>query len=222
MANGDFAFTMKLGSPTKEIELTVANGVYPIWPFGVTAGQVAAKVDNLVGEGMLSLHNKFKPRLRITLEACSPAMRDAIMSLYSKKQLSFIYAENWAIYSEEVRTATTTTLTLPTNSHVRLDKAYNALSGAAIISNFAVYAVDHGFGTPGGTNYYTSGSYARATGVITLGSSPGAAGTLVYVSYTYTGALVRFAAAPKSDAKGFTRPTDGKDAWHIAADLEGI
>lgn len=224
MANGDFAATVKLGSPTRELSLTLAAGIPLVYPFRASAGEIANRLDNLVGDTTKVTVRKSKPRYTIRVNPTTKANRDALLSMAGRKTLSFIFADNWAQYSDDVLTDTTGTLTLPSNSFVRLDKAYSALGGGAILSGFKVFAVDDPLGAPGGTDYYAGGggSYNRTTGVVTLNSSPGAAGTQVYVTYLYTGALVRFSSLPVTEAAGRFVAATGLDAWECTFELEGL
>ncbi len=219
MANGDFASTIKLGRPTFELSLTTANYADVVGPFAERMGRIGVDVENLVGEGATNLRRRIQPRISCQMVGAGKKIRDAMRSLYAKPQnLSFIFADNWAIYSEPYTLETTTTFTMTSNPMLRLDKAYNDLAGAAILSGFHVFAGDDPLGAQATTDYFSS--FSRSTWVVTLGSSPGAIGTTVYLNYLYTGILCRFSGPPRAASTRFFR--DGDRAWDIALELEGV
>ena len=199
MAQGDLLDPLKLGPPGSEMDLSTVNDAQAVSPFTETPGRSAARAQNVIAERFVNVFSQYTPRFRIMLDAASKKTRDAIRSIYAiaDTHLSFVYAVDWAIYSERYPLITSTTFTMRTNPYQRLDKAYDDLSLAATLKAFAVFTTRDMRGAQGGTNFFTGGSYNRQTRLVTLGSSPGAAGTIVYANYTYTGCLVEMTAPPK-------------------------
>lgn len=105
-----------------------------------------------------------------------------------------------------------TTVTIQENSATLLSAALVAASAAGSITITGV------FDNPSltGTNYYTSGSYADATRIITLGT-PLALASACYVTYLYTGWLVNMQSLPWSNQGGYVDVTQ-YSGWT----LEGV
>lgn len=100
--------------------------------------------------------------------------------------LSFMVRDGFTTYLEQNFPANVgTTVTLQENSATLLSAALVAASAAGSITIIGVY--DNPAGT--GTNYFTSGSYADATRIITLGT-PLLTAAACYVTYQYKGWLV--------------------------------
>ena len=125
---------------------------------------------------------------------------DLLVSLLSMSNtnqfLSFITRTDWNQLFEVDVAPNTTTVQIQESPASLLSAALVAASGSSIITVTGVWTALTGGGaglTPvagSGTNYWTGGSYADATRTINLGNQLSAAGT-VYVSYSYTGWLVR-------------------------------
>lgn len=100
--------------------------------------------------------------------------------------LSFMVRDGFTTYLEQNFPANVgTTVTLQENSATLLSAALVAAGAAGSITIVGVY--DNPAGT--GTNYFTSGSYADATRIITLGT-PLLTAAACYVTYQYKGWLV--------------------------------
>ncbi len=100
--------------------------------------------------------------------------------------LSFMVRDGFTTYLEQNFPANVgTTVTLQENSATLLSAALVAASAAGSITIIGVY--DNPAGT--GTNYFTGGSYADATRIITLGT-PLLTAAACYVTYQYKGWLV--------------------------------
>lgn len=100
--------------------------------------------------------------------------------------LSFMVRDGFTTYLEQNFPANVgTTVTMQENSATLLSAALVAAGAAGSITIVGVY--DNPAGT--GTNYFTSGSYADATRIITLGT-PLLTAAACYVTYQYKGWLV--------------------------------
>lgn len=216
------ASTIKLGRPTKE--LSFDGAVYPIGEtlaYGVAPKQ--AKFENYLGEMFRRVTRKYSKtnyKLNIVAASNEEVMALTGMAGISDTDLSFIFANAWTIPSERYVMETTTTFTLESTAMQKLDYAYNALSGAAQINVTGVWTVYDAKGAqvdPGtGTNYYAS--YARATRVVTC-ATPGAAGTVVYVNWNYTGVLCSIASMNvKKNSRHLYN--NSNPAWDVDLTLE--
>ena len=117
--------------------------------------------------------------------------RMASLLTVSDTFLSFMVRDGFTTYLEQNFPANLgATVTLQENSATLLSAALIAAGAAGSITITGVF--DNPAGT--GTNYYTGGSYADATRIITLGT-PLPAATAFYVTYQYKGWLVNMAEA---------------------------
>lgn len=222
MAAGQFLTTWKFGPVLKELELTEANGAHPSFPLDLDWNSPRAYIENVDGVGFEAIRGaRHKPEWVVNIQHAHYTIRDVMAGLRARPEfLAFIFADAWKIPSEVVWTESTTTIEMVPNCYLRLHKDYKAATGPDIVKNWAVYAVDDVFGSPSGspTNYFAS--YDPATYVITLSPSPGPAGTKLWVSYTYDGALVRIVGSvPAPSSRAFR---DGTRAWNIRLSLAGV
>jgi len=221
------ATTGKFGRPTAELSFDAS--VYPSGDtLSIQFGPKKVFVDNWLGELSQRMHRRLSYKsVSVTIHSASEEEVAALKSIamIGDDYLSYIYANANPVYSERYTTTDTTHLTLKTNPYLRLDKRYNELGGAAIVTIGGVWT---GYDAKGAqvapaTNYYSGGSFARATWIVTLGSSPGAAGTAVYVNYTYTGILcvidgdLSITRSAKGGAWNNSNP-----AWDITMKLRGV
>lgn len=222
---GGLASTIKLGPVGSELSInTDALGLeYMTGGFSIKSRNEQAQSLNINKEKFTVLYRRLSKDYSLQFDDCSEDFMWALDSLnvLQDQNLSFIYANAWKVNSESYLTTSTTKLTLKTNPHLLLDQAYNAISGAAQVTITGVFTNADLKGAQATTNYYTSGSFNRATWEITLGSSPGAAGTRVYVNYTYTGALVKLNGGVQVDKAGW-HPTSSAPLWNARINLTSI
>lgn len=219
-----FAGTIKLGKVGSELTISSPSTFhYLSAPFSQSAGNDQAEVQNTIREHYTVLHRRLAREYQIQCAGADEAMFWKLdsMNALPAQELAFIFADNWPIYSEEYTLETTTTFTMKSNPHLRLDKAYNDIAGAAqidVLGVFAGYAVD---GSQATTNYFSS--FNRATWVVTLSPSPGAIGTKVYVNWTYKGALVKVRPPGfRAIHQARFRPSTGAPMWALSATLVGV
>jgi hypothetical protein len=219
-----FAVPVKLGRARKELSFTAGldepTMIRALW----ASDQVILK--NAMGEKFRRVFRRMSPTFTIQLLKSTEALASKIMSLRSidDAALSFYFANALPIYAERYVTTGLDTLTLDSSPMTRLGAAYVAAGGAHtdiinITGAFVDYAAD---GAPGGTNYWTTGAgtanYNATTRVVTLKGSPGAAGTVVYVNWTFNGALVHLANPNLAHEGGWV---GAAPLWDFPLELEG-
>ncbi len=173
-----------LGRPGYEVSFEVQPEA-----MNVTEQSLVSLNRNLAGDLKKSVFRQGIPTVTINASYLTINQRNQFMSLIglSDTFLSFQIRDD-LVNNEQDTSTDTTHVTLQNNSIIRLDKLLNTGGFSTIITVTGVYTSAVMGGS--GTNYYTSGSYARSTGIITLGSALAGANTVVYIYYTYTGWLV--------------------------------
>lgn len=214
------ASTIKLGRPRAEISFSAATGT----PDGldIQMNNVASRLENALGEIFVRTRRRRRPRFAFRLPKVAEALASQLEGLRSitDTHLALIWANARPVYSDRIAIDDTTHLTLPSTPETLLGKAYKDAGGGHndIINVTGVFAAYDVAGAQETTNFWTGGSYDSQTRIVTLGSSPGAAGTIVYVNWTYTGALVALAnGSPRKHQAG-----GEVDLWDISLDLEGV
>jgi hypothetical protein len=216
------AATFKLGRARQEISFSAVLEL----PEGIDLAhnRVQAKAENAAGEVFLRIRRRTRPRFSFRIEA---AQEDLVQKLESLQHiadapLSLIWADTRAIYSDRYATTATNKLVLQSSPMTLLGRDYVAAGGGHtdIVSPTGVFTTYDPAGVQGGTNYFSGGgSYNATTREITLGSSPGAAGTIVFANWTYNGALVTLDRLTTRHAAGAV--LSGLPLWDVALTLEG-
>ncbi len=217
MAQGDFKTTISLGPPGKEMALTDANDAQIVEPFQEAAARVEATAENVVGEAFTEVFSQYAPDFTITLDAANKKTRDAIRAIYAvaDTHLSFLYADDWEAISERYILKTPTTFEVRTNPYQRLDKEYQDLALGTIIDNFKVFSDRDMRAGQVTTDFFAGGgTYNRDSRLITLATSPGPAGTVVFMNYTFEGCRVRIVGPPVMRTIRFFDST-GQNRWAI-------
>ena len=125
--------------------------------------------------------------------------------------LSFQTRDNDWTFFEQDTPDSVSLVTLRNNSITLLDKALNDISGSANLTIVGVYTTM----ALTGTNYYTGGSYARTTRVITLGT-PLPTTADCFVLYSYLGCYVTLRALNTTARGGLV------DIHSYDFELEGV
>jgi hypothetical protein len=227
-----FPTDFKLGPVGAEIVILGNDPVDNLSGFAVLSGNSQASTINVVDEERTVLHRRFQRAITIVAEEISESLMWSFDSLNSRldQELSFLYADGWWVYSEPYYTDGLTHLTMKTNSHLLLHKALKAgghAQDAIGISGVWLREDMRGLqAEPGETNFYKTGSgasYDPATFGVTLSSSPGPIGTLVYVNWLYNGALVKIIPPGiQIEWTGFFHPTTGEPTFTIGFQVRGI
>ena len=171
-----------LGRPGAELTF----GINPS-AFSVQDGNIVVSQRNIEGDLKKSIIKQCVPSIKLSSTYMTKAERDAFVSLLNIDDtfLSFQTRDDWQILKEKNIATSTTLVSIKNSSITQLDAALIAAGAAGQVTINGVY--DNPAGT--GTNYFTGGSYAGNTRVITLGT-PTVAGTALYVDYTFKGWLV--------------------------------
>ena len=177
--------TFKLGRPGSEYEFTTPGN-----PMAMTIDEQNIRVlqTNIEGDLKKSTIKIHVPTIRINSEFLPFAERNKLASLFNITDsfLSFQVRDNYSMINEKATPASTGTVYIANSSILQLEKALAAAGAAGHITITAVFGNLAGTGT----NYYTGGSFASATGLITLGTPVADASLPVYITYTYKGWLV--------------------------------
>ena len=219
-----FQSPVKLGRPRKELSFTV--DVDELSSISQAIGSEERIVRNAVGEAFRRVFRRTSAGFRIKPSfPTSDSLKSQLESLksISDEPLSFFFASAWPIHSDRYVTDTATTVKLSSSPYTRLGKAYKdagAPGETDIIGISGVFADPNGYdagGAQGGTNLFVS--YAAATRIITI-STPGPAGTVVFVNWTYNGALVHLRNFRARNRGG--QVSGGAPLWDISLALEGV
>ena len=221
MAAGDFRAPILFGVPGYELSIgggTTTSNVPP--PFEISPERMDTEQVNLQGATYTRVHRRFDMQYTFKVFNATDQIKDAIMSLagVGNTHLSFIFADQWKVYSERYACDTTTGFAMLTNPWMLHDQAYNAISGTATLSGFTVGSVYGVTGVPLAASIGVS-SYTRSTGRIILASAQ-AVNTVVYMDYAYNGAFVKFARLPQ--IKQSPAYQSSKRGWDIAMILKGV
>jgi len=214
-----FATTIKLGRPTQEISFTGLVDVLDddlVINFGTEETEVA----NISGETFTRNLRRLQSRFSVKAMTVSETLMSALMSLrtVADTHLAFIYAADHRVFSERYVTLDGTTLKLKTNPMLLLDRAYNALAGAAQISILGAFADYSPLGTQVSTN--RAGVYTRSTLSLALTGGPWPIGTAFFVNWSYKGALVKIEGPVNTRyAKHFV---GGLSSWDVDIRLKGV
>lgn len=194
-----FASVFKIGRPRAELQFS--GSVEAPSSFRLAEQFIGSKAENAQREVFARYYRRARPIFTLTLEKISDATFQKLLSIsrITDTPLSLIWSNALPVLAERYILDTPTSLTLSSTPETLLGAYYKAAGGGEtdIIVPTAVYTSYAADGNPGGTNYYTSGSYSAATRTVTLGSSPGAAGTVVFVNYTFNGSLVHLLDKPE-------------------------
>lgn len=154
----------------------------------IDEGPIDVIARNVAGDLKRSIIKASAPTIKVNSSYLQKAQRDQFASLASMadSHLSFQTRDDWQKLLERNLPLTTITVPIQNTSATRLDQALVAGGFSSQITINGVFIVADG----SGTNYFTGGSYASATRVITLGTTLPNAVQPVYVTYTYKGWLV--------------------------------
>jgi hypothetical protein len=188
---GGMLSPVKLGRPRLEVPFTANINEPSTMVFKTSTFERFNK--NVAGENFRSVLRRADKDIQLGVQDATEAIVEQLESLkhIADEPLSFYGFSDRNVYSERFTTDAALALTLKSSPMTRLGSAYVAAGGAHtdIISIQGVF-IDYKFdGSQGPTNYFTAGSYNATTRVVTLGSSPGVAGTVVYVNWRYKGIL---------------------------------
>ena len=172
----------KLGRPGAELTFALNPAA-----FSVQDANIVVRQRNIEGDLKKSIVKQSVPSISLSSNNFTKAERDAFVSLLNidDTMLSFQTRDDWQMLKEKNIATSTTLVSIKNSSITQLDAALIAAGADGQVTINGVY--DNPAGT--GTNYYSGGSYAGATRVITLGT-PTVAGTALYVDYTFKGWLV--------------------------------
>jgi hypothetical protein len=216
-----FQNPIKLGRPRKELSFTAT--IDEIDSLRIPWRNDEARIRNSAGEQFRRVFRRSSPNFSIMVPSATEATVQKIMGLrlIDDEPLSFYFASALKIHSERYLTTGLASLILDSSPMTRLGKAYVDAGGThsdiiAIQGVFTTYDVG---GAQGGTNYFLpTGTYNAQTRVVTLDSSPGPIGTVVYVNWSYNGALVMMGNPALSHKGG---DVSGTPLWDVSVELEG-
>lgn len=216
--------TIKLGRVKKELSFDAIDGPSR---FGQSIGAEERVVKNAAGERFRRIFRRQSADFAVRL---SPPVSDSVklqlesMRLIVDEPLSFIFADDWTMFSDRYTLITTTTLKLSNSPYTRLGKAHKEAPGGLdtdIINIDGVFTTYDVAGDQSGTNFFTGGSYDAITRIITLGNgSPGPIGQQVFVNWKYKGALVFLRPFRPQHMAG--NISAGTAQWNISLQLDGI
>jgi len=215
--------TIKLGRVKKELSFDALDGPSR---FGQSIGAEERTVKNAAGERFRRTFRRQSADFSVRL---SPPVSDSVklqlesMKLIVDEPLSFIFADDWTIFSDRYTLITPTTLKLSTSPYTRLGKAHREAPGGLdtdIINIDGVFTTYDVAGQQGGTDHFPGGSYDAVTRIITTGTSPGSIGQQVFVNWKYKGALVFLRPFRPQHMAG--NISDGTAQWNISLQLDGI
>lgn len=221
---GGWQTIQKIGRPRKELEFD--DDVDGPSVFAQRIGSTEKVVRNSQGEAFRRTFRRQNAKFRVRMASpVSDTIKNQLesMRLIADEPLSFFFADAWPIFSDRYTLDTTTTLKLSSSPYTRLGKAYKAAGGGdtdiiAITGVFTDYKVA---GDQVSTDFFSGGgTYAADTRIITLGSSPGAAGTEVFVNWTYKGALAFMKDFQPRHTGG--NISAGTAQWDISFQLDGV
>ena len=153
-------------------------------------GPITVINENLAANLRKDVLKNYRPTFRVNSNYLTVAQKQQFVALAGLPIfLSFQTRDNDWTFLEKDTPDSVSGITLRSNSITLLDKALNDVSAAANLTVTGVFLT----AALTGTNYYTGGSYARATRVITLGT-PLPNTNDVYVQYSYLGCLVNMQA----------------------------
>lgn len=175
--------TFRLGRPGLEQALDIDPDAVSI-----REGPVDVLHRNLAGDLKRSVLKASAPVVRINSRFLLKATRDKLASLAAvdDEHLGFLTRDDWQQLLLRALPDSISRVTLPNSSARRLSAARVAAGAAGTVTVDGVFSAKDG----SGTNFFTGGSYADATGAVTLGTSLNNADNPVYVTYTYRGWLV--------------------------------
>ena len=171
----------KLGVPGSEYTFDVNPQA-----LNMEEGPVSVINENLAGDLRKDNFKNYRPRFRLNSNYLTLAQKQQFVSMAGLPVfLSFQARDNDWTFFEQDTPDDVNTVTLRSNSITLLDKALNDISGSANLTIVGVYRTM----ALTGTNYYSGGSYARSTRVITLGT-PLPDTNDCFVLYSFLGCLV--------------------------------
>lgn len=192
--------TFQLGRPTTEILFEV-----PPNAMSIDHDNVEVNLRNLAGDLKTSILKVNAPSIKINSNFLSQTQRIQFMSLMgiSDTFLSFLTRDDWQTQNELVTIIDSTHVQIANSSATRLSAALVAAGGGSIINIITPFnaVLGEGYGSGGyGLGGYGGAAltfdpgpvtYNDATRVITLTNALGSLTAPMYVSYTYTGWLVK-------------------------------
>lgn len=225
-----FSTDFKLGPVGAEIVILSDDKIDNLSGFAAISGNSQAGTINVNDEEKTTVHRRFQKTFTLTAEEISEDLMWAFDSLNSRldQELSFIYANAWKVNSEPYYTDGLNHVTMKTNPHLLLHKALKAgghAQDAVVIA--AVWDREDMRGLqagPGDTDWYGgSGAFDPATFGLTLTTSPGPIGTLVWVNWFYNGALVKIIPPGiQIEFTGSFHPDTGEPTYTLGFQLRGI
>ena len=169
----------KLGVPGSEYTFDVNPNT-----MNMADGPVMVLNENLAANYRKDIIKNFRPTASINSNYLTLAQKNAFINLACLTSFLSFQTRDDMSFLELDTPDSTTSITLRSNSITLLDKSLNDIGGSP---NLTITGIFDNIGLTG-TNYYTGGSYARATRVITPGT-PLPNVNDVYVTYTYLGWL---------------------------------
>lgn len=171
---------------------------------------------NLAGDMKQSVMKVNVPQIRISSSFLSKLQRDQFASLAGVADtfLSFQTRDDWKTMDELVTVIDTTHVQLANSSATRLSKALVQLGASSIITIVTPFTIGSGagwgagtwggglWGSPGGFDPGVV-TYNDLTRVVTMQNPLASLDLSVYVSYTYTGWLVKMTGFPHRGQGGW-------------------
>lgn len=226
MSGSGYSNPFKLGRPRNEISftagleeaetLTVRNAAYDHFNRNVSGESFRNTLRSRDVSWILKF-SKISDGLRLKLES---------LLHVADEPLGFLAFDSWPVWSDRYVLETADTLILKSNPMTLAGAAYKAAGGTNtdIIGISGVFAGYDPAGAQMTTNYFTTGGglagYDATSRRVTLKSSPGAAGTEVFVNWTYKGALVWLKPFQATHVGGFV--TAAGPLWDATLELAGV
>lgn len=212
----------KLGRARNEIQFSASLEMPE--NLNVEDMSIRSKTESAGGELFVRVRRRNRPKYVLRFEKVSETFIAKLESLVSVSDapLSLLWADLRNVISDKYILETATTFKLGSNPMTLLGRDYVAAGGLhnEIIVPASVFTTYDPAGAQGGTNYFVAGSYNATTRTVTLGSSPGGAGTVVYCNWRYYGSLVLLEKMTPSHAGGAIE--SGLPLWDVTLNLEGV
>ncbi len=221
----NFASPFKFGLPGKEISL---DGTLRPWTDSISIqfGREEAVNRNVQGEESQRIHRRLQAGWSVNVKGASEREYYAVKGLFMAAHsfLSFIYAGPHRTVGQRYVMETASTFKLTSDPMLRLDKVLFNLSppGSTILSGFRVHKDYDAFGENVTNNFFLSFNRADWTVTIDTGDpTPPLQGEEVWVSWDYTGALVRIESFSAKHNDTF-ETVGGLPAWDLDLRLRGV
>jgi hypothetical protein len=155
-----------------------------------TEGPIVIINENLAADLRKDVVKNYRPTFQVNSNYLTIPQKQQFVALAGLPSfLSFQTRDSDWTFMEQDAPDDTTHVTIRNNSITKLDKALNDVSAAANLTITGIFRT----AALTGTNYFTGGSYNRATRKITLGSALPDTND-VFVQYSYLGCLVNMQA----------------------------